>query len=133
MVPGLAVMDFNFRFSTASTPDSLKQRVHAALDAHNLDYDLDWTLSAEPFLTLPGDLSTALASAVEAATGLKPVLSTTGGTSDGRFLARICPQVVEFGPVNASIHQVNEHVALADLEPLKNIYQGLLERLLPQA
>lgn len=133
VVPGQAVMDFNFRFSTASTPDGLKQRTQAILDAHNLEYELSWTLGAEPFLTRHGTLSAALSDAVEAATSQKPALSTTGGTSDGRFLARICPQVVEFGPINASIHQVNEYVALADLEPLKNAYRGALERLLPQA
>lgn len=133
VVPGLAVVDFNFRFSTASTPETLKARVHAILDAHGLEYDLDWTLGGEPFLTPRGALSDALASAIQAATGVEAELSTTGGTSDGRFIACICPQVVEFGPINASIHQVNEHVAIADLEPLKNIYRGTLERLLPLA
>ena len=132
VIPGQAVVDFNFRFSTASTPDQLKQRVRALLDSHKLDYDLAWTLGAEPFLTLPGALSAALGAAIEAATGTKPELSTTGGTSDGRFLARICPQVVEFGPINASIHQVNEHIALADLGPLAQVYQGMLECLLAQ-
>ena len=133
VVPGNAVLDFNFRFSTASTPESLKQRVHAILDTHGLDYDLDWTLGGEPFLTPRGELSSALSEAITAATGIEPVLSTTGGTSDGRYIARICPQVVEFGPINASIHQVNEHIALADLAPLKNAYRGVLERLLPPA
>lgn len=132
VIPGSAVLDCNFRFSTASTPETLKQRVHAILDAHELDCELDWTLGAEPFLTPDGELSQALASAIVAETGLKTTLSTTGGTSDGRFIARICPQVVEFGPINASIHQVNEHVDVADLEPLKNIYRGVLERLLPE-
>ncbi|HLU00753.1 MAG TPA: succinyl-diaminopimelate desuccinylase [Burkholderiaceae bacterium] len=131
VVPGIAVVDFNFRFSTASTPEGLKQRVHAILDAHNLDYELDWNLGGEPFLTPRGDLSNALIEAIAAATGVEAELSTTGGTSDGRFIARICPQVVEFGPINASIHQVNEHVSIADLEPLKNVYRGTLERLLP--
>lgn len=133
VVPGSAVLDFNFRFATASTPESLKQRVHAILDAHGLEYELAWTLGGEPFLTPHGELSTALSQAIKQATGVEPALSTTGGTSDGRFIARICPQVVEFGPINASIHQVNEHVALADLEPLKNAYRGVLERLLPHA
>lgn len=133
VVPGRAVLDFNFRFSTASTPETLKARVHALLDAHRLDYELVWTLGGAPFLTPRGELSAALSAAITAATGVEPALSTTGGTSDGRFLARICPQVVEFGPINASIHQVNEHVALTDLEPLKNAYRGVLERLLPQA
>ncbi len=130
VVPGVATLDFNFRFSTASTPESLKQRVHTMLDAHALDYDLDWTLGGEPFLTPAGELSTALSAAIAVETGLETSLSTTGGTSDGRFIARICPQVVEFGPINASIHQVNEHVRIADLEPLKNIYRGVLERVL---
>lgn len=132
VVPGSAVLDFNFRFATASTPDSLKQRIHAILDAHGLEYDLSWTLGGEPFLTPRGELSSALSEAILAETGVEPALSTTGGTSDGRFIARICPQVVEFGPINASIHQVNEHIAVADLEPLKNVYRGVLERLLPQ-
>ena len=130
VVPGTATLDFNFRYSTASTPESLKQRVLDILDDHHLNYEIAWTLSAEPFLTPEGELSAALAQAVKAVTGVAPQLSTTGGTSDGRFLARICPQVVEFGPINASIHQVNEHIAVTDLEPLKNVYRGLLERLL---
>lgn len=131
VVPGTAVLDFNFRFSTASTPDDLKQRVLDVLDRHQLDYDIVWTLGGEPFLTPEGELSTALTAAISEVTGRQAELSTTGGTSDGRFIARICPQVVEFGPINASIHQVNEHVAVADLEPLKDIYRGLLERVLP--
>lgn len=131
VVPGTAVLDFNFRFSTASTPDDLKQRVLDILDRHQLDYDIVWTLGGEPFLTPEGELSTALTAAISEVTGRQAELSTTGGTSDGRFIARICPQVVEFGPINASIHQVNEHVAVADLEPLKDIYRGLLERVLP--
>ncbi len=133
VVPGFAVIDFNFRFSTASTPQTLKKRVHAILDAQKLDFELEWTLGGEPFLTPVGELSDALAAAVLAATGVKPALSTTGGTSDGRFIARICPQVVEFGPINASIHQVNENIVIKDLEPLKNAYRGTLERLLPLA
>lgn len=131
VVPGTAVLDFNFRFSTASTPDDLKQRVLDVLDRHQLDYDIVWTLGGEPFLTPEGELSTALTAAISEVTGRQAELSTTGGTSDGRFIARICPQVVEFGPINASIHQVNEHVDVADLEPLKDIYRGLLERVLP--
>ncbi len=133
VVPGIAVVDFNFRFSTASTPESLKQRVHAILDGHGLEYELDWNLGGEPFLTPRGELSNALIDAIATATGVQAELSTTGGTSDGRFIARICPQVVEFGPINASIHQINEHIAIADLEPLKNVYRGTLERLLPRA
>ena len=131
VVPGDAILDFNFRFSTASTPEDLKHRVHAILDAHALDYELDWTLGGSPFLTPRGELSSALAESIQAVTRREPELSTTGGTSDGRFIARICPQVVEFGPINASIHQVNEHVAIDDLEPLKDVFRGVLERLLP--
>jgi len=131
VVPGTAAVDFNFRYSTASTPESLEERVVAILDGHGLDYDIAWTLGGQPFLTPRGELSTALAEAIKAATGVEPALSTTGGTSDGRFIARICPQVVEFGPINASIHQVNEHVNIADMELLKNAYRGALERLLP--
>lgn len=130
VVPGEAVIDFNFRFSTENTPDTLKTRVHALLDSHDLDYDLAWTLSGEPFLTPRGELSEALSKAIRAETGIDTELSTTGGTSDGRFIAKICPQVIEFGPVNASIHQVNEHIRVDSLEPLKNIYRRTLEKLL---
>ena len=129
VIPGELVVDFNFRFSTESTPESLKQRVHAVLDKHQLDYELAWTLGGEPFLTSVGTLSEALAQAIRSETGASPVLSTTGGTSDGRFIAKICPQVVEFGPVNATIHKIDEHVAVADIEPLKNIYRRTMENL----
>jgi succinyl-diaminopimelate desuccinylase len=130
VIPGEAVLDFNFRFCTESTPDQLKARVHEVLDRHGLDYALQWTLGGEPFLTRPGSLSEALSAAIVAETGVTPELSTTGGTSDGRFIARLCPQVVEFGPVNASIHKIDEHVLTTSIEPLKNIYRGTLERLL---
>jgi len=130
VIPGALVVDFNFRFSTESTPESLRQRVHAVLDGHGLDYQLDWTLGGEPFLTPVGTLSEALDSAIRAETGLATELSTTGGTSDGRFIAKICPQVVEFGPLNASIHKIDEWVEVASLEPLKNIYRRTLESLL---
>ncbi len=130
VIPGEVVLDFNFRFGTASTPDGLKARVHALLSRHGVEHDLAWTLGGEPFLTPPGSLSSALAAAIEAECGRRPELSTTGGTSDGRFIARICPQVIEFGPVNASIHQVDERVEVASIEPLKNIYRGTLERFL---
>jgi succinyl-diaminopimelate desuccinylase len=130
VVPGTAILDFNFRFSTASTPDSLKERVGLVLDAHKLDYDLDWTLGGKPFLTPKGELSTALAQAIQDEAGIATELSTTGGTSDGRFIAAICPQVIEFGPINATIHQINEHIRLDTLEPLKNIYRRTLEHLL---
>jgi len=130
VIPGEAVIDFNFRFSTESTPASLKARVHAVLDRHGLDYTLAWTLGGEPFLTPIGSLSEALVAAIRTETGVTPELSTTGGTSDGRFIATICPQVVEFGPVNATIHKIDEHVAVADIEPLKNIYRRTMENLL---
>jgi succinyl-diaminopimelate desuccinylase len=130
VIPGELAVDFNFRFSTASTPAELKARVHALLERHRLDAAIDWTLGGEPFLTPRGSLSEALAASIRDETGRTPALSTTGGTSDGRFIARLCPQVVEFGPVNASIHKIDEHVALADIEPLKNIYRRTMERLL---
>lgn len=130
VIPGELVIDFNFRFSTESTPESLKARVHEVLDRHDLDCSLDWTLGGEPFLTPVGSLSEALSQAIRAETGLTPELSTTGGTSDGRFIAKICPQVVEFGPVNATIHKIDEHIAVEDIEPLKNIYRRTMERLL---
>ena len=130
VIPGELVIDFNFRFSTESTPQSLKDHVHALLDRHGLQYELAWTLGGEPFLTPIGELSDALAKAIEAQTGVATELSTTGGTSDGRFIAKICPQVVEFGPLNASIHKIDENVDVASLDPLKNIYRDTLERLL---
>jgi succinyl-diaminopimelate desuccinylase len=130
VIPGALVLDFNFRFSTESTPDTLKQRMHALLDRHQLDYELAWTLGGEPFLTPIGSLSEALAAAIRAETGLETELSTTGGTSDGRFIATICPQVIEFGPLNATIHKIDESVEVASLEPLKNIYRRTLESLL---
>ena len=130
VIPGRITLDFNFRFSTASTVESLKQRLTTVLDAHGLDYTLDWSLSGMPFLTARGALSDALSAAIRAETGLDTELSTTGGTSDGRFIARICPQVIEFGPPNASIHKIDEHVELAALEPLKNIYRRTIASLL---
>jgi succinyl-diaminopimelate desuccinylase len=130
VIPGECVVDFNFRFSTASTVEGLQQRVVDVLDKHGLDYDLKWTVGGLPFLTPRGELSNALSSAIKAETGLDTELSTTGGTSDGRFIAQICPQVVEFGPVNASIHKIDEHIAVAEIEPLKNIYRRTLENLL---
>ena len=130
VIPGEVVIDFNFRFSTASTVEGLQQRVHALLDAHGLEYALKWTVSGMPFLTPRGVLSDALCAAIRAETDIVAELSTTGGTSDGRFIARICSQVVEFGPLNASIHKIDEHVAIASIEPLKNIYRRTLENLL---
>ncbi|MFZ6725695.1 succinyl-diaminopimelate desuccinylase [Undibacterium sp. MH2W] len=130
VIPGDAVIDFNFRFCTASTAESLQQRVHAILDKHQLQYDLKWTIGGHPFLTPKGQLSDALASAIRAETGIDTELSTTGGTSDGRFIAKICPQVVEFGPPNASIHKIDEHIEVKYIDPLKNIYRRTLENLL---
>ena len=130
VIPGEAVVDFNFRFSTESTPRSLQDRVAALLARHGFEYELAWTLGGEPFLTPAGTLSDALAAAILAETGIRAELSTTGGTSDGRFIARICPQVIEFGPCNATIHKIDESVEVASLEPLKNIYRDTLHRLL---
>ena len=129
IIPGDLVVDFNFRFCTESTPESLQQRLQAVLSKHQLDYDLKWVLGGLPFLTTPGELVEAMRGAIQTETGLVAELSTTGGTSDGRFIAKICSQVVEFGPLNASIHKINEHVLVSDIEPLKNIYKGVLERL----
>jgi succinyl-diaminopimelate desuccinylase len=130
VIPGELVIDFNFRFSTESTPEGLQARLEDVLRQHGLDFHIDWTLGGRPFLTRRGPLVDAMAAAIKDVTGLDTELSTTGGTSDGRFIAQICPQVVEFGPVNASIHKIDEHVAVADIEPLKNIYRQTLERLL---
>jgi len=129
VIPGELVVDFNFRFCTESTPESLQQRLIAILSRHQLEYDLKWTLGGLPFLTTPGTLVDAVRGAILAETGLQTELSTTGGTSDGRFIAKVCPQVIELGPVNATIHQINECVSVALLDPLKNIYKGVLERL----
>jgi len=130
VIPGHVALDFNFRFSTASTADGLEARVHAILDRHGLDYDLQWTLSGQPFLTPKGLLSDTLCNAIHDELGVTTELSTTGGTSDGRFIARICPQVIEFGPPNASIHKIDEHIELRYIDPLKNIYRRTLEQLL---
>jgi succinyl-diaminopimelate desuccinylase len=130
VIPGHIDLMFNFRFSTASTVDGLQSRVHAILDKHDLDYDLAWSVSGLPFLTPRGTLSNALEQAILDETGMRTELSTTGGTSDGRFIARICEQVVEFGPPNGSIHKIDEHVEVAFIEPLKNVYKRVLETLL---
>jgi succinyl-diaminopimelate desuccinylase len=129
VIPGDLVIDFNFRFSTESTPESLQQRVIALLEKHGLQYELLWTVGGLPFLTTPGTLVNAVRDAIRAETGLETELSTTGGTSDGRFIAQICPQVIELGPTNATIHKIDEHIPLADIEPLKNIYRRVLEKL----
>lgn len=129
IIPGELVVDFNFRFSTESTADSLKARLDAILAKHKLDYTLKWTLGGQPFLTVPGALVQAITESIRTETGVQTELSTTGGTSDGRFIASICPQLIEFGPINASIHKIDEHVLVSSLDPLKNIYKGVLERL----
>ena len=130
VVPGTVEIRFNFRHSTASTKDDLKARVHEVLDRHGLEYDLDWEESGKPYLTPRGALVDAISAAIKEVTGLDTELSTSGGTSDGRFIADICAQVVEFGPMNASIHKLNENVPVAALEPLRAIYQKTLEKLL---
>jgi succinyl-diaminopimelate desuccinylase len=129
VIPGEMIIDFNFRFCTESTEAQLKERLTDILLKHDLKFDIEWTLGGLPFLTTPGTLVKAVQEAIHAVTGLTTELSTTGGTSDGRFISQICPQVIELGPPNASIHQVNENVRIQDIEPLKNIYQGVLERL----
>ena len=129
VIPGAVVIDFNFRFSTESTPETLQERLTSVLEKHELEYDLTWTVSGLPFLTPPGTLVDAVQDAIRAETGIDTQLSTTGGTSDGRFIAKVCPQVIELGPPNATIHKINEYVAVADIEPLKNIYRRVLENL----
>ena len=130
VVPGTVEILFNFRFSTASTEQQLKDKVHAILDKHNVTYDLEWELSGKPYITPKGSLVEAISHAIEQSYGITPELSTSGGTSDGRFIADICPQVIEFGPLNATIHKLNECVAVADIEPLKLTFQRTLENLL---
>ncbi len=130
VIPGEAQIKFNFRFSTASTLESLQTRVHGILDRHGLTYELDWRYDGRPYLTRRGDLVEAVGRAIERVTGIETKLSTTGGTSDGRFIADICPQVVELGPTNGTIHKVNECIDLQELEQLPKIYQEILVNLL---
>ena len=130
VIPGTLEVMFNFRFATVHTAEALKARVHAILDRHGLDYDLAWTLGGKPFLTPRGTLVAALEGAIRDTLAITPELSTTGGTSDGRFIAEICPQVAEFGPVNATIHKLNECIAVDAIEPLSAIYRRTLENLL---
>jgi succinyl-diaminopimelate desuccinylase len=130
IIPGSLQVDFNFRFSTASTPETLKARVNEILDRHGLEYTIDWTLGGRPFLTPRGKLVNTLSGAIEKVTGVKPEINCTGGTSDGRFIIDICPEVAEFGPVNRSIHKVNEAVALEEMEPLAEVYRVAVEDLL---
>ncbi len=130
VVPGTMEIEFNFRFSTASTVDDLKAKVHAILDKHGLNYDLIWSLAAKPYLTPRGDLVDAVSAAIKQVADIETELSTSGGTSDGRFIAGICPQVIELGPLNATIHKLNECVAVADLDALSEIYFLTLKKLL---
>jgi succinyl-diaminopimelate desuccinylase len=130
VIPGELVVDFNFRFSTESTPEALKKRLEAVVAGHGVRFDIAWTLGGEPFLTPRGALSDALASAIRSHAGVDAELSTTGGTSDGRFISRICREVVELGPVNESIHKIDECVDIASLDVLKNVYRSTLEQLL---
>jgi succinyl-diaminopimelate desuccinylase len=129
-IPGALDVLFNFRFSTESTAEDLKARLRAVLDAHGLEYDLAWTLAGVPFLSPRGGLVDVLGAAVASVTGVTPALSTGGGTSDGRFLAAIAREVLEFGPVNQSIHAVDEHVRLADIAPLSLVYEQAIAALL---
>ena len=131
VIPGTVVVDFNFRFSTENTDASLKKKVSGILDKHGLDYQIDWVLGAKPFLSKNGRLAKTVQDASKRHTGRSAELSTTGGTSDARFIIDICPEVIELGPVNASIHKLNEHIELAQLETLPRIYQDILRALLP--
>lgn len=133
VIPGKLDILFNFRFSTASSIESLKSRVRSVLDRHGLDYQLEWTLSGKPYLTPKGSLVEAVSRAVKSVTGVIPELCTSGGISDGRFIAEICPQVVELGPLNTTIHKLNECVAIADIESLSEIYRQVLVNLLADA
>ncbi len=131
VVPGSVEIKFNFRFGTASSVDSLQQHLTAILDRHGLEYDIDWTLGARPFLTGRGPLASAAAAAIRDICGIETELSTTGGTSDGRFIAEICDQLLEIGPVNATSHKIDESVDIAALPRLSAIYTRILEELLP--
>jgi succinyl-diaminopimelate desuccinylase len=130
VTPGAAELKFNIRYSTEQTMESLQQRIHEILDRYGLDYRIAWRDAGRPFLTRPGRFLAAVREVVRESTGVDPELSTGGGTSDGRFIAPTGADVVELGPVNASIHKIDEHVRIADLEPLKDLYLGVLRRLL---
>ncbi len=130
VVPGQLEIKFNFRFSTASTPEGLQQRLRAILDKHKLDYEISWTLGARPFLTGRGPLADAATAAIREICGIDTELSTTGGTSDGRFIAEICKQMLEIGPVNATSHKIDENIEVASLPQLSAIYTRILEQLL---
>lgn len=130
VVPGEVEILFNFRYSTSNTADKLKERVETILVDHNLDYQISWNHSGNPYLTEKGMLVDKISEAIESVLNIKPSISTTGGTSDGRFISTICDQVVEFGPINASIHKINEHVNIKDVDLLKDIYKKTLENIL---
>ena len=130
VIPSTLTVQFNFRFSTESTESSLKQRVHAVLNQHGLDYDLTWSLSGQPFLTEAGRLTEVAQQAIAEVCGVEAELSTSGGTSDGRFIKAIARELIELGPVNASIHQIDEHIELAAIPQLSAIYEAMLKRLL---
>lgn len=132
VIPGELSVKFNFRYSTESDADGLKRRVHAVLDRHRLPYRIDWTLSGEPFLTEAGHLTASAQTATEKVCGIKAALSTTGGTSDGRFIKDIARELIELGPVNATIHQIDEHITAADIPRLARIYQTMLADLLAE-
>ncbi|MGY8872077.1 MAG: succinyl-diaminopimelate desuccinylase [Pseudomonadales bacterium] len=133
VVPGDIEIDFNFRFSTEVTAEQLKESVRDTLDRHNLEWDIDWILSGNPFLTAEGSLVEAAQQAIKAVTGMDTELSTAGGTSDGRFIAPTGAQVLELGPVNATIHQIDERVKVKDLDILSDLYENILARLLSSA
>jgi len=130
IIPGSVQVDFNFRFSTESTPESLQARVREILDRTALDYAIDWIVGGKPFLTKRGRLVETLTSVVKKVSGVSPEINCTGGTSDGRFIIDICPEVAEFGPVNRSIHKVNEAVAIDEIGPLAEVYLKAVEELL---
>ena len=130
IIPGSVKVDFNWRYSTGSTPESLQERTLAILDRHGLDYAVEWIVAGKPFLTPRGPLVSAMTAAVQRVSGVTPEINCTGGTSDGRFIIDICDEVVEFGPVNRSIHKVNEAVALDEIEPLADVYRLAVEALL---
>ena len=130
VVPGEVEILFNFRYSTSNTADTLKKRVESILEKHSLDYEISWNHSGNPYLTEKGMLVDKISDAIESVVSIKPSISTTGGTSDGRFISTVCDQVVEFGPINASIHKINEHVNIGDIELLKDIYKKTLKNIL---
>ena len=130
VIPGELTLEFNFRFSTESTPEQLRERVEKILANHGLDFEIQWGLGGSPFITGDGELAGALRKAIKSETHVDTELSTTGGTSDGRFIAKICKEVVEFGPINATSHKIDECVIVDDVVPLKNIYRKTLEQLI---